>query len=97
MKTKFFSISIPIAIVVVAVFAYAIGLHAQQQQQQSRRKSDAPSPVLTTNWLGYLVVGESENLDSMPGLGPYPKALADLQIGIRSDGVLVCRKAARLP
>src|SRR6476646_4131955 len=97
MKTNVLKISMPIVVVVVAVFAYAVGLHAQQQQQQSRPKSQAPSLALTTNWLGYLVVGESENLDPMPGLGPYPKALADLQIGIRSDGVLVSRKAARLP
>ncbi len=71
-----------------------IGLRAQQTADSS-----ITSPA-TTNWVGYLVVGEyvgtgqSGPIDPMPGTtGPHPATVRHVQIGLRSDGVVIWRTA----
>jgi hypothetical protein len=87
MKMTFCKIPTLILAGAILFFTYAAGLRAQQA---------GPKPaatVITTNWVGYLVVGKHDNIDPMPGRGPQPTVMGQLEIGIRSDGVLVCRGA----
>jgi hypothetical protein len=53
-----------------------------------------PAQNLTTNWVGFLVVGQVELADPIAGRGPFPKGDKSIQVGLRSDGVVVWRKAA---
>ena len=77
------------AIILVGLgLAYVVGSYAQQAANLS-------SASLTTNWTGYLVVGSDESIDPMPPRHPYPKTVAKVEIGLRSDGVVVWREAAK--
>ena len=44
----------------------------------------------STNWVGYLVLGEEDSIDHI-SRGPHPAAKEDIQLGLRSDGVVVWR------
>jgi len=59
--------------------------------QQVSSDSTAPPRI---KWTGYLVVGTDETLDPMPLQKPHAKTLAQVEIGLRSDGVVVWRDAA---
>jgi hypothetical protein len=48
------------------------------------------SSLMTTNWIGCLVVGKGDSMDAI-ARGLFPTALPQIQIGLRSDGVLVWR------
>jgi len=50
------------------------------------------SPSVTTNWVGCLVVGRGDAFDNMTR-GPFPTPMRQVQIGLRSDGVVVWREA----
>lgn len=66
------------------VVSFRSGAHAQ----------DKPTaPQVTTNWMGYLVIGKHDTGDRFVIGGPYPQAKSDIEIGLRSDGVVVWRKA----
>jgi len=55
--------------------------------------SGAPkSSLITTNWIGCLVVGKNDALDNM-ARGLHPMTMNQIQIGLRSDGVVVRREA----
>ena len=69
----------------VAALVLCLELTARAQE-----KKTAPAPA--TNWIGYLVIGKEETGDPIAGRGPYPKADSQIQIGLRSDGVLVWRR-----
>ncbi len=78
----------------IALLALAsIGILGTRAQQTG---GNSTSSAVTTNWLGYLVVGV-ENLgfsDPMPGTtGPHPTMVPRVQIGLRSDGVVIWREA----
>jgi len=47
---------------------------------------------VTTNWVGCLVVGKSDALDQM-AKGLFPTSVQQVQIGLRSDGVVIWRSA----
>ena len=46
--------------------------------------------LITTNWIGCLVVGKGDPIDKM-ARGAYPTTMDQVQIGLRSDGVVVWR------
>jgi hypothetical protein len=50
------------------------------------------SSMVTTNWIGCLVVGKGDPIDSI-ARGPFPTPLHQVQVGLRSDGVVVWRQA----
>jgi hypothetical protein len=52
----------------------------------------AKSSLVTTNWIGCLVVGKNDTVDSM-ARGLHPTTMNQVQIGLRSDGVVVWRDA----
>jgi hypothetical protein len=60
--------------------------------QQNKNPSNNPPPM--TNWVGYLVFGTEESSDPI-ARGAYPTADRQIEIGLRSDGVVVWRKAPR--
>lgn len=89
MKTKFERIWLPIVVLLLVIFAYTAGLRAQQSPA-------APGgSTVITNWLGYIVVGETDRIDPITVGGPYPTVLRNLEIGVRSDGLLVYRNSFR--
>ena len=74
-----------LAILLAALgFGYFAGISAQQVSNES-------SALPTTNWTGYLVVGTDEMIDHMPLQQAHPKTVAQVEIGLRSDGVVVWR------
>lgn len=65
---------------------YLVTLHAQPNGNKST------APALTTNWFGCLVVGQDDQMDQIYR-GPHPTSIPHVQIGLRSDGVVVWRNA----
>ncbi len=88
MKTKFLKTAGLTAGFVIFASAYIAGVRAQQ----SNSKSGAPPA--TTNWTGYLVVGKNDSADPIAVGGPHPTVTPHLEIGLRSDGVVVWRNAS---
>jgi hypothetical protein len=84
MKPKLFIAAGLVAAVVAATSIYIPGVRAQQ--------SRTATPPATTNWLGYLVVGQNDTTDAIAS-GPHPTVTRQVQIGLRSDGVLVWRQS----
>lgn len=74
--------------------ALVLGLIMCAGQGIQAQEKPAPSP-LTTNWIGGLVVGKREAGDPIAGRGLFPQVEGDVEIGLRSDGVVVWRKAQR--
>ena len=54
----------------------------------------SPGSLITTNWVGYLVFGSEENIDRIAP-GAYPRTDRQIELGLRSDGLVVWRAAAR--
>jgi len=88
MKTKFSKAAGLTAAVVIFGSAYIAGTHAQQ----STTKSGA-LPA-TTNWMGNLVVGQNDSVDPIAVGGPHPTVTRHVEIGLRSDGVVVWRNTS---
>jgi hypothetical protein len=87
MNTKQIKVAAPFAALIVgAVICAWPGLHAQEK---------AAPGQLSTNWIGGLVVGKKEKGDPIAGRGLFPQVEGDVEIGLRSDGVVVWRKAQR--
>lgn len=65
---------------------WIIGLRAQQAGGKSG------SSAVTTNWVGYLVTGQTDTSDRIT---PYPSAtvVREIELGLRSDGVVIWRAA----
>ena len=81
--------ALPAGALVTLGFAYIAGSHAESAPTES-------SGPLTTNWTGYLVIGTEENtLDHMPLQQAHPKTITQVEIGLRSDGIVVWRKGAK--
>ena len=53
------------------------------------------SSRMTIDWSGYLVVGKPETMDKI-GRGFYPATDQKVEIGLRSDGVVVWRIATNI-
>ncbi len=60
--------------------------------QQSARNPNLPK--VTTNWVGYLVVGQHDMTDQITR-NPYPMVARQVEIGLRSDGVVIWREATQ--
>jgi RNA polymerase subunit RPABC4/transcription elongation factor Spt4 len=73
------------ALVSVAAISL-LSIHAQENRQNTGSSS------LTTNWLGSVVVGKVDSADAI-AQGPYPQCAQEFQLGLRSDGVVVWRRA----
>ena len=69
-------------------------LFLSSMHAQPGAKNPSPSS-LTTNWLGCLVVGEKDTVDAISP-GPHPKSIEHVQLGLRSDGVVVWRSSPDL-
>jgi hypothetical protein len=79
-----------------------IGVRAQQ----STAGTCVPSPVkrvgigsvgsgsVSTNWVGCLVAGRTDTMDKITP-GPFPKIFGQVEIGLRSDGVVIWRAAPK--
>jgi hypothetical protein len=63
-----------------------IGIRAQQTA------SNSGSSTITTNWIGYLVSGGTDTLDRITP-SPSPRVVRQIEIGLRSDGVVIWREA----
>jgi hypothetical protein len=64
-----------------------VGIKAQQN------KSQPNTPLVATNWIGYVVVGKVDSLDQI-ARGAYPTTDRRVEIGLRSDGIVVWRRAS---
>lgn len=89
MKTKFRKSVIAIGGAVVVSLGYIVGLHAQPSSPTPAK------PTLTTNWVGCLVAGRNDTIDAIAVGGPHPTVKPEVEIGLRSDGVLVWRKLVK--
>ena len=69
----------------LAVLVYIFRIRAQPAPNQSAS--------ITTNWVGCLVVGNNEIIDRI-ARGPFPTAVQHVEIGLRSDGVVVWRSVS---
>jgi len=67
-----------------------LGVRAQQRQNAA---PSGPLPV-TTNWVGYFVAGQNDTLDRITP-NPSPTIIRQVEIGLRSDGVVIWREADR--
>jgi hypothetical protein len=63
---------------------FMVGIHAQPTTNK------ANAPLMTTNWIGNLVIGAEDSGDRI-ARGPMPNVLPNVQIGLRSDGVVIWR------
>jgi hypothetical protein len=78
---------------ILAVFA-AVLAGAMFCINRSAQAQDKPvATQISTNWVGGLVIGKREKGDPIAGRGMFPHADADIEIGLRSDGVVVWRNA----
>ena len=105
MRATFLKIT-RLAIVLVAIgLAYIVGTHAQPTINESSAylmttdwkptTNESSASLMTTDWSGYLVVATDETIDAMPLRKPNPKAVPQVEIGLRSDGVVVWRSASK--
>lgn len=76
--------------VTIAVMTFGFMCIVGARGQQSARTSASPS--LTTNWVGYLVAGQFDIIDRITTT-PSPAVVRQVEIGLRSDGVVIWREA----
>ena len=75
--------------VTIGVVAIAGLLLLKVNGQQNTKPGVSP---VSTKWVGYLVIGKEDTGDRIAP-GPYPHCEGQVQIGLRSDGVVVWRRA----
>lgn len=83
MKAKLWKIAA--LILGLTTLAYIASIHAQSVTVKSAS--------ISTNWVGCLVVGQPEPTDPI-SRARFPTSLDRVEIGLRSDGVVVWRNAA---
>jgi len=66
----------------------AIGIVRVPGQQKS---GNPRLTAVTTNWVGCLVIGQRDSVDPISP-GPAPAVVGQVEIGLRSDGVVVWRE-----
>jgi hypothetical protein len=84
MSYKFYRIAGPAVVLAILAWVFVAGTRAQQAMNPLRTSS------LTTNWIGCLVAGKEDALDRIAP-GPSPTVVRQVEIGLRSDGVVVWR------
>jgi hypothetical protein len=75
-----------VVLVAVLGLGWFMGLHAQTAPNKPS------SSQVTTNWIGCAVVGQEDRLDPIAP-GPHATTVPKVEIGLRSDGVVVWRNA----
>jgi hypothetical protein len=61
----------------------------------AQQNTTKPRPLaVTTNWVGFLVVGKIETRDRISPT-PAPTTVPQVAIGLRSDGVVVWQEAGK--
>ena len=78
----------------VAVGTGAICVLALGQINSQQNQSKPTTPPLATNWIGYVVFGAEDSMDRIaPKPGVFPTTNPEVEIGLRSDGIVVWRRA----
>jgi hypothetical protein len=88
MKTKIIKTTGLACALTTFAFICATGIHAQQD---SNKRNATPT---STNWIGYLVFGKEDSLDQI-ARGPFPITDQQVEIGLRSDGVIIWRSTSK--
>jgi len=83
MKATFAKIVGPTICLLVFGSVSILGVRAQQ--------STGSTTTVRTNWIGGLVAGRNDTFDRI-SKGPYPTIVRQVEIGLRSDGVVVWRE-----
>ena len=78
------------AVLAALIVGLMIWAHPNGQAQDKGNTSK-----LSTNWVGCIVVGKADTGDPIAGRGPFPQADSEIQLGLRSDGVVVWQKAQK--
>jgi len=86
MKTNVLKSVAAIAGLSALALVCTVGVRAEQE------KGAPGTRVVSTNWVGCLVSGTDDNFDSIAP-GPHPTAKREIEIGLRSDGVVIWRRA----
>lgn len=76
------------AALVVLGAVWVVELLAQPSMNKPRVAS------LTTKWVGVMVVGRDDAIDRIAP-GPHPTVVREVEIGLRSDGVVVWRGGSK--
>ena len=88
MKTK----SLRIAGLAIALLVFgAVAILTIDAQQSTSNSGALP---LATNWVGYLVVGQIDRHDRINPV-PSPTTIRQVEIGLRSDGVVIWQKTGK--
>ncbi len=74
--------------------ALVVGLIIWVHPNGQAQDKGSTSP-LSTNWVGCIVVGKAEIGDPIAGRKPFPTADSEIELGLRSDGVVVWRQARK--
>jgi hypothetical protein len=82
MKTKILKGTVTLAVLAAFGLVCMTGIKAQPAAVRSG------SPLMTTNWIGCLVVGKTDSIDQIAH-SPCPTAVQQVEIGLRSDGVVI--------
>jgi hypothetical protein len=90
MKLRFLKLAGLAGALAITGSVYVINSHGQQSTKPSSVSSSS------TNWIGCLVVGKEETMDRM-ARGAHPTAIGNIEIGLRSDGVVVWRGVGAAP
>lgn len=85
MKTKYLKVAALLAAVVFGMSGWVASTTQAQEKPAAAQVS--------TNWIGGLVVGKKEIGDPIAGRGLFPRVEEEIEIGLRSDGVVVWRRA----
>jgi hypothetical protein len=86
MKTNFPKV---IGLTLSLLLAGSIWILCARAQQAGGKSS---STAVATNWVGYLVAGQTDTSDRITR-NPSATVLREIEIGLRSDGVVVWREA----
>jgi hypothetical protein len=84
MRTKFLKGAGLFTVLAIFSLIWIVGTKAQPGANKSN------SSLITTNWIGCLVVGKGDSVDAI-ARGLFPAAVNQVQVGLRSDGVVVWR------
>jgi len=88
MKAKFAKI---VGSIIVLLGLGSICIVSVRAQKTGR---DSSPSIVTTNWVGYLVAGRTDMSDRITS-NPSPTVIRQVEIGLRSDGVVIWREMTK--
>jgi len=89
MRAKYFKVVGLGAAVAAFASVCIVGIHA------GPTKNTSSACLVTTNWIGCLVAGKEDTVDRIAP-GPHPITVRQVEIGLRSDGVVVWRSTSEV-